>query len=153
MKLFGTETNAEGHKFVSTGQQCLIVSMLSVGTFFGALSGATIGDIFGRRLGLLSTQEPPSTCLGRTKTNGLWKLPALSSSLASSCKLSQQQSRCSLPDAQLQALAWACYPPSYRCINRNPVQNGFVAHSFRGKQTSLGSSCLEMTDCQLSDIN
>jgi MFS transporter, SP family, sugar:H+ symporter len=38
---------------VSTGQQSLIVSMLSVGTFFGALSGASIGDYLGRRLGLL----------------------------------------------------------------------------------------------------
>jgi SP family sugar:H+ symporter-like MFS transporter len=54
VKLFGTQVNAEGQKYVSTGQQSLIVSMLSVGTFFGALSGATIGDLMGRRLGLLS---------------------------------------------------------------------------------------------------
>ena len=50
---FGTDVNVNGVKYVSTGQQSLIVSMLSVGTFFGALSGAGIGDIIGRRLGLL----------------------------------------------------------------------------------------------------
>jgi hypothetical protein len=33
--------------------------MLSVGTFFGALSGATIGDFFGRRWGLLGTHARP----------------------------------------------------------------------------------------------
>lgn len=51
--LFATETNDEGQKYITTGQQGLIVSMLSVGTFAGALSGASIGDRIGRRWGLL----------------------------------------------------------------------------------------------------
>ncbi|KAJ9635447.1 Plasma membrane low glucose sensor [Coniosporium apollinis] len=51
--LFATEVNDEGQKYITTGQQGLIVSMLSVGTFAGALSGASIGDRIGRRWGLL----------------------------------------------------------------------------------------------------
>jgi MFS family permease len=53
--LFGTDLNGDGKKYITTGQQSLIVSMLSVGTFFGALCGASIGDRIGRRLGLLGT--------------------------------------------------------------------------------------------------
>jgi len=53
VNLFATETNAQGQKILGTGQQGLIVSMLSVGTFVGALSGASIGDRIGRKLGLL----------------------------------------------------------------------------------------------------
>jgi SP family sugar:H+ symporter-like MFS transporter len=69
VKLFGTHSNADGQKFVSTGQQSLIVSMLSVGTFFGALSGATIADLFGRRLGLLGMHDPTLICSGKTRTD------------------------------------------------------------------------------------
>lgn len=53
VNLFATETNVQGQKIVGTSQQGLIVSMLSVGTFVGALSGASIGDRIGRKLGLL----------------------------------------------------------------------------------------------------
>jgi MFS transporter, SP family, sugar:H+ symporter len=53
VKLFGTHVNAEGQTYITTGEQSLIVSLLSVGTFFGALSGAPIGDRIGRRWGLL----------------------------------------------------------------------------------------------------
>jgi len=53
INLFATETNADGKKYITTGQQGLIVSILSVGTFFGALSAAPIGDRIGRRWGLL----------------------------------------------------------------------------------------------------
>jgi SP family sugar:H+ symporter-like MFS transporter len=54
VNLFATETNADGQKYITTGQQGLIVSILSVGTFFGALSAASMGDRIGRRWGLLS---------------------------------------------------------------------------------------------------
>lgn len=60
VKLFGTHVNSEGQKYVTTGQTSLIVSLLSVGTFFGALSGASFGDWIGRRMGLLGEQESES---------------------------------------------------------------------------------------------
>lgn len=62
VKLFGTHTNAAGEVYVSTGQQSLIVSLLSVGTFFGALSGAPIGDYIGRRWGLLRMKTASPVC-------------------------------------------------------------------------------------------
>jgi len=37
----------------TAGQESLIVSILSAGTFFGALSAAPVGDYLGRRLGLM----------------------------------------------------------------------------------------------------
>jgi MFS transporter, SP family, sugar:H+ symporter len=53
VNLFATTTNEADQKYISTGQQGLIVSMLSVGTFLGALIAASIGDQIGRRMGLL----------------------------------------------------------------------------------------------------
>lgn len=44
-------TNCE----LSTSQQSLIVSILSAGTFFGALAGAPIADTIGRKWGLIFT--------------------------------------------------------------------------------------------------
>ncbi|KAF1813380.1 general substrate transporter [Eremomyces bilateralis CBS 781.70] len=38
---------------ITTGQQSLIVSILSAGTFLGALAAAPIADMIGRRLGLI----------------------------------------------------------------------------------------------------
>lgn len=40
---------------LSTGQVSVVVSILSAGTFVGALAGAPIGDFIGRRLGLILT--------------------------------------------------------------------------------------------------
>ncbi|KAI9715001.1 MAG: High-affinity glucose transporter rgt2 [Chrysothrix sp. TS-e1954] len=40
-------------KYISTSQSAMIVSILSVGTFFGALSASFAGDLLGRRLGLV----------------------------------------------------------------------------------------------------
>jgi len=53
VKLFATDTNSDGKQYITTVQQALIVSILSVGTFFGALAAAPIGDRIGRRWGLL----------------------------------------------------------------------------------------------------
>jgi len=38
---------------ISTGQQSLVVSILSAGTFTGALLGAPVGDILGRKRGII----------------------------------------------------------------------------------------------------
>jgi SP family sugar:H+ symporter-like MFS transporter len=38
---------------ISASQSSMIVSLLSAGTFFGALTAAPTGDFFGRRLGLI----------------------------------------------------------------------------------------------------
>jgi hypothetical protein len=43
----------DGLPDVSPSQSSMIVSLLSAGTFFGALTAAPTGDIFGRRLGLI----------------------------------------------------------------------------------------------------
>merc|ERR1712032_1241702 len=42
-------------KDVTSGQTSEIVSMLSVGTFFGALTAAPVADMIGRRLGLVAS--------------------------------------------------------------------------------------------------
>jgi len=48
--LYNADTNG---LYISTSQNSLIVSILSVGTFFGALTAAPVGDYLGRRLGLI----------------------------------------------------------------------------------------------------
>jgi SP family sugar:H+ symporter-like MFS transporter len=53
VNIFATDTNAAGHKYINSSQQALIVSILSVGTFVGALIAAPIGDRIGRRWGIL----------------------------------------------------------------------------------------------------
>lgn len=47
--------NTKNHADVSPSQSALIVSILSAGTFFGALSAAPFGDIMGRRIGLIAS--------------------------------------------------------------------------------------------------
>ncbi|KAG9596592.1 general substrate transporter, partial [Aureobasidium melanogenum] len=54
LKLFATHTDATGAPAITSGQQSEIVSLLSVGTFFGALLAAPTGDLLGRKLGLMS---------------------------------------------------------------------------------------------------
>jgi len=56
LRTFGhvDSTTATGYALTSS-QQSLVVSILSVGTFFGALLGAPLGDILGRRPALLVT--------------------------------------------------------------------------------------------------
>ena len=46
-------TNTVGPPTLTASQISLIVSILSAGTFFGALTASPFGDILGRRLGLI----------------------------------------------------------------------------------------------------
>lgn len=56
MTLFSTGyVNSAGQKDVSPAQSSTVVSILSAGTFFGALSAAPFGDLMGRRLGLVAS--------------------------------------------------------------------------------------------------
>jgi SP family sugar:H+ symporter-like MFS transporter len=52
LKLFADESN--GYKLTS-GQNSLIVSILSAGTFLGALTASPVADILGRRMGLMAS--------------------------------------------------------------------------------------------------
>ncbi|KAG9519001.1 general substrate transporter, partial [Aureobasidium melanogenum] len=55
LKLFATHTDpTTGKPAITSGQSSEIVSLLSVGTFFGALLAAPTGDLLGRKLGLMS---------------------------------------------------------------------------------------------------
>lgn len=45
--------NSSGQADVSPSQSAAVVSILSAGTFFGSLSAAPLGDMVGRRLGLM----------------------------------------------------------------------------------------------------
>ncbi|RDW92416.1 putative glucose transporter rco-3 [Coleophoma crateriformis] len=47
--------NPQGHLDVSPSQSSEIVSILSAGTFFGALAAAPLGDFIGRRFGLIAS--------------------------------------------------------------------------------------------------
>jgi len=56
LRTFGSpDSTAKLGYSITTSQQSLVVSILSVGTFFGALLGAPIGDYVGRKNGLLVT--------------------------------------------------------------------------------------------------
>jgi len=46
-------TDANGDPAVSSGEESLIVSILSLGTFLGALTAAPVADFFGRKMGLI----------------------------------------------------------------------------------------------------
>jgi SP family sugar:H+ symporter-like MFS transporter len=50
---FATEMNDKGEPALNASQNSLIVSILSAGTFFGALTAAPFGDFLGRRMGLI----------------------------------------------------------------------------------------------------
>ena len=50
---FAENWHEDGKPYISASQKSLIVSILSAGTFFGALTVAPIGDFFGRRWGLI----------------------------------------------------------------------------------------------------
>jgi len=47
--------NPKGHLDISSSQSAMIVSILSAGTFFGALTAAPVGDLIGRRWGLIAS--------------------------------------------------------------------------------------------------
>lgn len=52
-KTMATTTDASGTPVITTGQQSLTVSILSAGTFLGSLLAGPLGDILGRRWGLV----------------------------------------------------------------------------------------------------
>jgi len=52
---FATDRNAAGAPYVTSSQSAEIVSILSAGTFFGALTAAPAGDFLGRRFGLIAS--------------------------------------------------------------------------------------------------
>jgi MFS family permease len=52
---FATQTNENGEKALTPNQQSLIVSLLSVGTFFGSLMASWLADFIGRRWGLIAS--------------------------------------------------------------------------------------------------
>lgn len=47
--------DSTGHLNVTSSQTSAIVSILSAGTFFGALGAAPMGDLIGRRWGLIAS--------------------------------------------------------------------------------------------------
>lgn len=53
LKEFSTGYMEKGAPAITASQSSEIVSLLSAGTFFGALTAAPAGDFFGRRLGLM----------------------------------------------------------------------------------------------------
>jgi len=52
-KEFATTTDENGQPQITAAEDSLIVSILSAGTFFGALTAAPVGDLLGRRWGLI----------------------------------------------------------------------------------------------------
>ena len=52
-KTMATKTDDAGDPYVTTGQISLVVSILSAGTFTGALLAGPMGDYLGRRWGLI----------------------------------------------------------------------------------------------------
>ena len=52
-KVMATTTDSQGQPVVTTGQTSLVVSILSAGTFVGALLAGPAGDFLGRRWGLI----------------------------------------------------------------------------------------------------
>lgn len=55
-KTFSTGfTDSDGNPTITASEASAVVSILSAGTFFGALSAAPMGDLIGRRWGLIAT--------------------------------------------------------------------------------------------------
>jgi len=52
---FATGVGPKGTKELTSSQTSLIVSILSAGTFFGALCASPFGDRLGRRMGLIAS--------------------------------------------------------------------------------------------------
>lgn len=55
VEAMATTTDENGDPFVTTTQTSLVVSLLSAGTFFGALLAGPAGDYLGRRWGLIAS--------------------------------------------------------------------------------------------------
>lgn len=83
LRTFG-QLGADGKYFVTSSQESLVVSILSAGTFFGALLGAPVGDYIGRKWvrALLPDYSGTDLIIHRVSF-----LPMLFSVLVSRCKL------------------------------------------------------------------
>lgn len=55
MKYWKQEFSTQADGTITASEDALIVSILSAGTFFGALLAAPFGDLLGRRMGLLAS--------------------------------------------------------------------------------------------------
>jgi len=55
IKEFATHIGDDGKPYITSSESSLIVSILSAGTFFGALTAAPFGDFLGRRWGLIAS--------------------------------------------------------------------------------------------------
>ncbi|KAH8724824.1 glucose transporter-like protein [Phaeosphaeriaceae sp. PMI808] len=55
MKFWKTSFSTQPDGSITASEDSLIVSILSAGTFFGALAAAPFGDLLGRRMGLLTS--------------------------------------------------------------------------------------------------
>lgn len=55
IKEFATNFDDKGKPYITASQSSLIVSILSAGTFMGALTAAPFGDLLGRRWGLIAS--------------------------------------------------------------------------------------------------
>lgn len=53
MPFWKQEFSTQANGGITASEDSLIVSILSAGTFFGALTAAPVGDIMGRRIGLM----------------------------------------------------------------------------------------------------
>jgi MFS family permease len=62
LKTFSTGYTLDGKPAITSSQSSMIVSILSAGTFFGALTAAPTADFFGRKYGLMVTMVV--FCLG-----------------------------------------------------------------------------------------
>lgn len=69
LRIFGHEEN--GRLGISTSRESLIVSILSAGTFFGALCAAPMGDILGRKWGLIAACAVFCVGVGLQLTTGI----------------------------------------------------------------------------------
>ncbi|KAK6501334.1 High-affinity glucose transporter rgt2 [Arthrobotrys musiformis] len=62
IKEFARDEDENGSKFIGSADKSLIVSILSVGTFFGALMSAQVADFFGRKHGLMLSSVVFTVC-------------------------------------------------------------------------------------------
>ena len=53
MDYWTNQFSTQPDKTITASEDSLIVSILSAGTFFGALTAAPVGDLLGRRIGLM----------------------------------------------------------------------------------------------------
>ncbi|KAF7785061.1 hypothetical protein Agabi119p4_1226 [Agaricus bisporus var. burnettii] len=53
LRRFGDELDSKGNFVLSSSRESLVVSILSAGTFFGALLGAPVADYIGRKWGII----------------------------------------------------------------------------------------------------